>query len=129
MPNALCLLNHSLTDLQVEDLKNHWDCRSVIYPPEEISRFWSQIPESDITEDLLEPVLDWLDKCARQNDIVIIQGEFGATFALVSRCLEQGLVPVHSVTRRVAEERKEGEAVYRASVFKHIRFRKYRKIE
>ena len=124
--NVLCLLNHALTDSQISDLKINFGCSEIIYPPKTVSEFWSQIPADDISLKLLQPVIDWLNTASHKGDVSVIQGEFGATYALVSWCLDHGLLPVHSVTQRVAEEHKEGETVYRSYVFKHIRFRAYR---
>lgn len=128
MPKAFCLLNHVLTENQTTDLKEIWHCEKIMYPPEHISAFWAQIPEADITGDLLRSVTEWLESETVKGDIVVIQGEFGATFAMVDWCMKRGLVPVHSVTQRVSEEKRDGETVYRSYIFKHIRFRKYRKI-
>lgn len=126
--NALCLLNHRLTDNQIQELKINWNCNEIIYPPESISLFWAQIPDKDISQDLLQPVVDWVKNVSHSDDLIIVQGEFGATYALVSWCFDHDLIPVHSVTKRVAEEEREGETVFRSYVFKHIRFRKYQEI-
>ena len=74
---------------------------------------------------LIREVTDWLSS-ANQNDVLIVQGEFGSTFMIVDYALRKNLIPVHAVTKRVAQETREGEVVKRQYVFEHVCFRKYR---
>ena len=46
---------------------------------------------------------------AAVGDIVALQGEFSATFALADFSLRRRLIPVCAVTERVAQEEREGE--------------------
>ncbi len=55
-----------------------------------------------------------------------MQGEFGSTFMLVDFALKNNLVPLYATTRRVAEEKREGESVFREYIFEHVCFKKYR---
>jgi hypothetical protein len=58
--------------------------------------------------------------------MAIIQGEFGAAFAMTDYALLQGLIPVHALTRRVSREVREGEVVKKTYIFEHVCFRSYR---
>jgi hypothetical protein len=124
--NAYCLLNHVLTANQIGELKNDFGVERIMYPEPELSAAWSNIPtEKTLTADHLLPFSRWLS-AANKGDVVILQGEAGAAFALVDFCLSRGLVPLHSVTRRIARESREGEKVLRSQVFEHVCFRRYR---
>jgi len=128
MPNSYILLNHTLTPKQAQELKENFNSTNIIMPPQKISDFWQQIPtDAEIGEELLKPVLEWLS-VMQNGDILIIQGEFGATFALVGLALEKGVKVLHSVTERIATESRNGELVERNYVFEHKRFREYKKI-
>ncbi|GBU24447.1 hypothetical protein R83H12_01077 [Fibrobacteria bacterium R8-3-H12] len=125
MPKSYILLNHTLTDKQKRELKEIFGASDIILPPQEISDFWQQIPtDAEISEELLEPILKWL-LTAKNGDILVIQGEFGSTFAIADWALGRGLTALHSVTERVATESRDGEVVQRSYVFEHVRFRKF----
>lgn len=120
-----CLINHTLTDNQIEELRVKFHSTEVIYPPAELSAGWSQIPPAEtLCMPVLAAVIRWLGD-AEKGDTFIVQGEFGSTFYLVDYALQRGLVPIHAVTRRVAKEEREGEVVKKTFMFKHECFRKY----
>lgn len=127
MPKAFCLLNHNLTENQVRELKEVFGVEEVEYPPEAVQKAWSGVPlENRVLKEFLEPIRDWLNgRGAEAGDCIIIQGEFGYTFALVDYCLQRGMIPLHAVTRRVAQESREGETVRRSYIFEHLCFRPY----
>jgi hypothetical protein len=122
---AFCLLNHQLTENQIAELKKDFTVKDIIYPPQDVSLLWRSIPpDVDITKELLEPFTSWL-KAAKPGDILVVQGEFGSTFALVDFALKTRLVPIHSTTKRIASETRDGEIVRRSYIFQHVRFRRY----
>lgn len=125
MPRTYCLLNHSLTKNQLAELNERFGAEEIIYPSDELSKKWSQVPATpDLDMDLIRNVTDWLSS-ANQNDVLIVQGEFGSTFMIVDYALKNGIVPVHAVTKRVAQETRDGEVVKRQYIFEHVCFRKY----
>ena len=126
MPDVFCLLNHKLTPRQETELRNSFCSGQIKYPPSEITELWSKIPtDHELTKEYLEPFTGWLHEAA-DGDIVALQGEFSATFALADFSLYKGLIPVCAVTERVAQEEREGEIVRRKYIFEHICFRRYR---
>ena len=125
MVKAFCLLNHDLTQNQILELKNRFNVESIIYPSEELSKSWSQIPaEKELDKTIIGNVINWLT-AANKGDLLIVQGEFGATFMIVDYVLKNELVPLHAVTKRVAVEHRDGEVVSKQYVFEHVCFRKY----
>lgn len=126
MKKSFCLLNHPLTQNQLTELKEKFSAEEIIYPSEELSKKWGQIPATqDLDMGLILDVTDWLSS-ANQNDVLIVQGEFGSTFMIVDYALKKNLIPVHAVTKRVAQESREGEIVKRQYVFEHVCFRRYK---
>lgn len=124
--NCYCLLNHQLTSNQISELKNNYDVSNIIYPDQILKTMWSQIPaQKDYDQNIIDKITTWL-KPAKNNDILIVQGEFGTTFQIVDYALKQHLIPVHAVTERVAKEEINGESVKREYIFKHVCFRKYK---
>jgi hypothetical protein len=129
MPSIFCLLNHKLTPKQEEELCNSFGAGRIIYPPQHIAELWSQIPTvPELCKAHLEPFTAWLQE-AKDGDIIVLQGEFSATFALIDYALRKGLIPVCAVTERVALEKREGEKVSKEHTFEHICFRQYRYYE
>lgn len=135
MLSAFCLLNHQLTEKQVSELKTRFGVEKIIYPPEEITELWKQIPvEDDMLSEkvssILKKIIEWLSfpdsssSCLEKN-FLIIQGEFGSVFMLVGYALEYGMRPLHAVTQRVASEIRQGEIVHREYMFEHVCFREY----
>ena len=125
MSKVFCLLNHSLTKKQIEELRNRFCANEIIYPSENLSARWSQIPTSEELDiSTVKNVIEWLT-IAEEGDFFIVQGEYGLTFILVDYALQHKLIPLYAVTKRMASERVEGEKVSRQYVFEHVCFRKY----
>jgi hypothetical protein len=125
MPDTYCLLNHPLTENQLKELRDDFHAGTVIYPDEDTSQRWSQIPVNAVLAKAdLAPFVTWL-LSAREGDILILQGEFGSVFALADYALSRGLIPIHAVARRVARETRNGETVQKTYIFEHVCFRRY----
>ena len=125
MKKVYCLLNHQLTERQITQLHESFAACDVIYPPEDLSRLWAQIPATEkIDTSVIASVADWLSS-ASKGDLLIVQGEIGSTFMLVDYALKRGLIPLHAVTKRVAQENRCGEQVQKQHIFEHVCFRQY----
>lgn len=126
MKKAYVLLNHQLTENQIEELKKDYNCSDIIYPDQNLVANWSGIAATkELDLKVLAAVISWLGQ-ANKEDVLVVQGEFGSTFYVVDYALKNGLVPVHAVTQRIAEESREGEVVTKKYVFQHCCFREYR---
>lgn len=126
MKKAYCLLNHSLTENQVKELLEEYKVLEIKYPDAELSAKWAQIPPSkNLDMNVIRSVLIWLQN-AEKEDVLIVQGEFGSTFYIVDYALKNGLKPLYAVTKRVAEEKRNGEEVIKQYVFTHCCFREYK---
>jgi hypothetical protein len=129
MSKVFCLLNHELTIKQISELEERFHITEIHYPDKFLKELWSNIPTmQDLDVQMLVPFITWLES-GKSGDMVVLQGEFGSTFFLVDYCLGRGLVPIHSVTQRIAKESRNGEIVKRSYVFEHICFRKYKRVQ
>lgn len=127
MQKVFCLLNHSLTANQINELKTKFGTETIEYPPDSIKELWSNLPTTDkIIPETIDTIRNWLcSKNVKKNDVIILQGEAGYSFYLIDYALKKKLIPIHSVTKRIAKETIDGEIVKRFYVFEHICFRKY----
>ena len=124
---AFLIFSHQLTQQQRADLHNNWQVREVIYLPPELASVWSGIPPDAVElKPLLRSIVSWLRAAANPRDLVLIQGDFGATYILVEECLRLNLIPVYSTTKRTLRENALPNGDIRQErFFKHVLFRVY----
>lgn len=121
------LFNHNLTQAQESDAREGLGVRKIVAPPQNLQTLWSNLPpELENLRDVLAPIREWLASKARPDDIVLIQGDFGACWLMVEHARSMGLRAVYSTTRREAvEERLDDGSVRLVHTFRHVRFRQY----
>ena len=122
------LFNHPLTPEQQADARASLQVGRFVEMPEELKQLWRQVPPDKNTNLIiyLEPIKIWIEK-AKSDDYVLIQGDYGAAYHLVSYCLEGNYgIPVYSTTVRQTQEVKQpdGSIEVRRSI-KHVQFREY----
>ena len=127
---AVIILNHSLTREQIEDLQKNWGVAQIVQLPEEFRKLWGNIPpelDEEGLKDYLKPLLDFLQKELKKEDVVVIQGDFGATYFVVSFLKERGVTScLYATTKRIVTEKREPSGEVRTiRTFKHVRFRRY----
>ncbi|HOM11356.1 MAG TPA: CRISPR-associated protein Csx20 [Spirochaetota bacterium] len=129
---SMCvLMNHRMTESQIEDAVNALKVEKFIFPPENLQKIWEQIPaDNEDILDIVEPVLQWLLDNSNEGDYIFVQGDFGATLLVVSWAFKHDRIPVYSTTQRKYEStiNEKGEVV-NVHTFKHVRFRRYRMIQ
>ncbi|WP_428157903.1 CRISPR-associated protein Csx20 [Desulfobacter sp.] len=122
------MFNHSLSKDQEADAQNIWGRQlHFVGLPAQLKALWSQIPaDRKCLFDTLTPFRTWLEKESCPSDVVLIQGDFGATWLMVQHALNNSLVPVYSVTvRQAREEMAPDGTVKNTHFFKHRMFRVY----
>lgn len=127
MKNFFLLFSHTLTPDQVEDAKQSLGVSSIVSLPADLQQLFSNVP-SDLhsIEEYLLPIKKWLTDNVAQADYVLIQGDFGATYSLVSHAGQIGAVPIYATTERKSVEVMQPDGtVLTQRVFKHKIFRKY----
>ncbi|AEE90336.1 conserved protein of unknown function [Tepidanaerobacter acetatoxydans Re1] len=129
MRQAFLLFSHQLTKSQQDELENKFKVDKIIYLPSDLQSIWSNVPpELPSIKDYLEEIFCWLKEHSKPNDIVLVQGEFGAVFLTANFCIKEGLVPIYSTTRRdVAETILDDETIQTKRNFIHVRFREFEK--
>lgn len=128
MPNLFLLFSHTLTEAQKQDARENLKVEHFIYLPDSLQKLWSNIPpEREQLHDYLQPIFDFLEKNASENDFVLVQGDFGATVLVVQWCWKNALKPLYSTTKRVVKETLQGDKVQVERIFEHCRFRIYEK--
>ncbi len=117
------LVSHQMTEIQYSDAKmNHGVNRFVKLSTD----IWSQIPAEVETIGLyLEDLQHNILKESEKGDLLLVQGDFGATVEMVHFAFRQGLIPVYATTKRIAKDIVDGDTVTTIRTFEHMRFRKY----
>lgn len=112
-----------MSEQQMEDAKRALNVKEFVALPTDV---WSQIPaESETVESSLLQLKAQLVKESSAGDVLLVQGDYGATYIMVQFAKEIGMVPVYATSKRVAVEKTEGNKVLTNRVFEHVRFRKY----
>ena len=126
MKKLFLLFSHTLTPIQEADAKATFGVEEFVELPSELQRLWSNVPsELDNVSDYLEPLKAYLQSESNLDDVVLIQGDFGATYQMVNFVKELGLKAVHATTKRNVVEKSVDDKIVKTSVFEHVRFRVY----
>lgn len=128
MPKTLfILLNHKLTDAQKSEAEKRFGIKRFVGLTNEK---WSNIPpELDNLSEFLSEFALSLKSNAKKGDYLLIQGDFGATYALVRFALNLGITPIYATTKRISLESIENGVKIIKKSFIHERFREFREIE
>lgn len=124
--SMLLILSHPMTVKQRKDAEESLKVTKFVALPEHLAFLWSDVPpDLDDLEEYLESIKQWVVENGKPGDYALVQGDFGATTALVNHCRAHGIVPVYATTRRKAVERVNGEKIIIEREFEHVRFRIY----
>ncbi|MCF6244153.1 MAG: CRISPR-associated protein Csx20 [Sulfurovum sp.] len=117
------LMSHDITKQQINNARAYLDVDNFVTLPIEA---WSQIPaDFETVDSSLLPLKAQLLAEAKEGDILLVQGDYGATFNMVQFAKEMDMVPVYATTRRKVSKRVDGEKTITTRAFEHVRFRKY----
>ena len=123
MKTMYILMSHNITAQQKEDAKRTLDVQHFTVLPTDK---WSQIPaETESVETSLLQLKRQLMIQARWGDLLLVQGDYGATYNMVQFAKENGLVPVYATSVRKAYEVVKGDKITTVREFRHVRFREY----
>lgn len=127
MRKMLLVFSHKLTDEQIRDANETLKVTKFVSLPEELQRLWMNItPDLESIKDGLNPICKWIQENAKNDDYVLIQGDFGATCFVVYFTFKAGKVPIYATTeRQVIESKLDDNVIKTERVFRHKRFRKY----
>lgn len=127
MKQIFLLFSHQLTPAQQDELQKKFGINKVVYLPPELQIIWSNIPpELCSIKSHLEDVFKWISGEANPEDVILIQGEFGAVYMAVDFCEKMSLIPIYATTKReISKETSTGETIEIKRTFTHVRFRRY----
>ena len=126
MSKLFLFFSHEITDKQKEDAKNNLGIAEIIKLPDGLQYKWSNVPaELDTLAEYLMPFREWLEKNSKDDDYILVQGEFGAVYFIVQWAKKNNLTPVYSTTERRSKEKVEGNKVKSVKIFEHKQFREY----
>jgi hypothetical protein len=129
MVKLYLLFSHYITDEQYKDARQFLGITDFVSLPKDLQQRFSNVPaDLEAIDAYLQPVLNWIDEhCTNQNDYILIQGDFGATYFLVDYCKNRNYaIPMYATTERKSiEEIQEDGSIKTQRIFKHKRFRFY----
>ena len=122
---ALLLFSHQLTENQEKELVENFKVKKIISLSSELQEMWSNVSIKKNYKENLEKIKKYIEENFNENDVMLVQGNWGYTYNIVKWSIEKRLVPVYSYTERNVEEIKDGENVKKISYFKHVKFIEY----
>lgn len=126
MKKMFLLFSHTLTPIQKSSAKKILEITEFVSLPKELQAIWSNIPPD--VEDLqayLKPIKDYLKDSVNSNDIILIQGDFGAGYSMINYVKTLGLQAYYATTKRNVEEKEIDGKILKRSIFEHVMFREY----
>lgn len=127
MKSMALLFSHQLTEIQKQEAREKWGVKRFLPLPPSLQSQWSNIPaEGDFSYHWMEPFVTWLMENTSTGDLVLIQGEFGAVYVMVSWCHLQERIPIYATTeRRYESHRLPDGSIENRHIFRHVNFRRY----
>lgn len=120
------IISHDMDEKQKKQAVEMFKVEEFVKLPKELQKKWSNIPpEIENIEEYIKGIKEFLLKFAEEGDIVFVQGDYGATYSIVSFCKRQNLIPVYATTKRNVTEKKENCKTISHRVFEHVIFRVY----
>ena len=123
MKKMFVLISHNLTEEQKNQALKTFGVESIVNITDDA---WSSINPSD------ENILDALNAYKKElmleanaGDVLLVQGDFGATYNMINFAKNIGLKTIYATTKRVVQELIiDGKSVTKRE-FKHEKFREY----
>ena len=123
MKKMFVLISHGLTQEQKSQALKVFGVENIINIADDA---WSNISPSD--ENILYVLNRYKKELmleAEAGDILLVQGDFGATYNMINFAKNIGLKTIYATTKRVVQELIiDGKSVTRRE-FKHEKFREY----
>jgi len=123
MKKMFVLINHNLTQEQKDQAIKSFDIDYIINITDDT---WSNI--NPVDENILYALNTYKKELmleAEAGDILLVQGDFGATYNMINFAKNIGIKTIYATTKRVVQELIiDGKSVTRRE-FKHEKFREY----
>ena len=126
MKTLFTLINHTLTSEQEEDARKNLNVDKFINITD---ASWSDIdPSEKSVIKIVEIYKDRLRSQAKAGDVLLVQGDYGATYNMIRFAKNMGLIAVYATTNRIVSEQVENGKVVIKREFKHAKFREYEEL-
>lgn len=123
MKTLFILMNHLLTKEQEKDAIENLNIDNFVVIGDEN---WGNIDPAN--KSILSGIESYKDKLKEQlkfGEVLLVQGDFGATYAMANFAKSIGLIPIYATTRRIVSKQVEDGKLIIKREFKHERFREY----
>ena len=123
MKKMFVLISHNLTEEQKDQALRVFGVENIVNIADDA---WSSINPSD--ENILDALSVYKKELmleANAGDVLLVQGDFGATYNMINFAKNIGLKTIYATTKRVVQELiMDGKSVTKRE-FKHEKFREY----
>ena len=123
MKKMFVLISHGLTQEQKSQALKVFGVENIINIADDA---WSNISPSD--ENILYVLNRYIKELmleAEAGDILLVQGDFGATYNMINFAKNIGIKTIYATTKRMAQELViDGKTIIKRE-FKHEKFREY----
>lgn len=123
MKKMFVLINHNLTEEQKDQALRVFGVENIVNIADDA---WSNINPSD--ENILGALSAYKKELmleAKAGDILLVQGDFGATYNMINFAKNIGLKTIYATTKRVVQELITDRKSVTRREFKHEKFREY----
>ncbi len=125
MIKMFLFFSHRLSEDQIKEAQDLWKIDIFMYLPNCLQEKWSNIDPS-LEEINVNPFTGWIEANAKENDIFLVQGDFGATYNLVKYLKDKDRTVVYSTTQRdCIEQKNKNNTTEIIHQYRHVRFRSY----
>ena len=126
MKTLFTLINHTLTSEQEEDARKNLNINKSIHIADAT---WSDIDPSEKSVIKIVEIYKYrLRLQAKAGDVLLVQGDYGATYNMIRFAKNMGLIAVYATTNRIVSEQVENGKVVIKREFKHAKFREYEEL-
>lgn len=124
MRQMILFFSHQLTPKQEREAIQRWGITSFVALPPNVQQQWSMIePHSETIE--MNSFYDYIRHTAQRGDVVLVQGDYGATLQLVRYVQHLGCLAVYATAIRGEQIATENDPNHAPGEYKHCRFRRY----
>ena len=123
----ILLFSHKLTKSQINDAEKSLGITEFVDMPDHLQQQWSNVPpELENISTFITDIRLWLMDVVDDNDYILIQGDFGATYFFVNWAYKNKIIPIYSTTKRIHEEELLSDgSIEIKKTFTHKLFRRY----
>ena len=127
MKQFINITSHDLLPKQIKEVNIFLRIEKITDLPTSLKIIWGNIlPKGLLPIEKLNKIVNWLKETSNEEDYVLIQGDFGATFYIVDFCFKNNRIPIYATSQRLAvEKHKSCDAVEIKRIFEHVNFRVY----